>query len=86
MEKLSHSETAAFERVMDAHDRARATTAVREELNRIALDDLTRKRSKLGTLSTEQELAVQALFLSTIARIPGSALLHLRATLKAQSI
>lgn len=85
MEELSHSDTAAFERAMDSHDLVRDTVAVREELNRIALDDLKDKRAKLGTLSSEQEMAVEALFLSTIARIPGPALLYLRNSLKAQS-
>jgi glutamyl-tRNA reductase len=80
MEQLSKNETASFERAMDAQAAVHDAQAVREELNRLALTDLNRKRAKLGSLNQEQERAVEALFLSTIARIPAPALLHLRRT------
>jgi glutamyl-tRNA reductase len=55
-----------------------AITRLRERMSEIALEELARHRGKLGLLSSEQELALEDLLLSTMKKVAHPIITQMR--------
>lgn len=77
-ELIIESEIMQFQQALRALDAGPAIGGLRQTLQDVARAELTRQRNKLGTLTPEQERAIEALLLSTVNKISHPVLSHMR--------
>jgi glutamyl-tRNA reductase len=68
-ELIVQSELMQFQQELRALDIGPQIGALREKMQSIAREELSRQRSKLGTLTPEQERAIESLLISTVNKI-----------------
>ncbi len=68
-ELIIKSEVMQFQQALRNLDIGPTVGALREKLQRLALDEFERHRSRLGTLTPEQERAIQAMLISSVNKI-----------------
>jgi glutamyl-tRNA reductase len=79
-ELIVESEIMQFQSSLRALDAGPTIGALRETLQAIARQELSRQRSRLGSLSAEQEQAIEALLLSTVNKISHPVLTQMRSS------
>jgi glutamyl-tRNA reductase len=79
-ELIVESEVMQFQQSLRAQSIGPTLGALRRKFQDVARDELTRHRQRLGTLTPEQERAVEALLLSTVNKISHPIIHHLRHT------
>jgi glutamyl-tRNA reductase len=67
-----------FQQALRQLDIGPTVAALRERLHEIARDEFKRQRSRLGTLTPEQERAVEGLLASTVNKIAHPVITRLR--------
>jgi glutamyl-tRNA reductase len=67
-----------FHQALRALDIGPTIGALRQKLQDIAKLELARQRNRLGSLSQEQERAIEALLMSTVNKISHPVLSHMR--------
>ena len=77
-ELIVESEIMQFQQTLRVLDIGPTIGALRNKLQDIAKDELSRQRSRLGPLTPEQERAVEALMVSTVNKISHPLLSHMR--------
>lgn len=77
-ELIVDSEVMQFQQALRALDIGPTLGALRNKLQDIARIELERQRGRLGTLSADQEKAVESLLMSTVRKISHPVLNHLR--------
>jgi glutamyl-tRNA reductase len=77
-ELIVESEIMQFQQTLRVLDIGPTIGALRNKLQDIARDELTRQRNRLGPLTAEQEQAVEALLVSTVNKISHPLLSHMR--------
>jgi glutamyl-tRNA reductase len=77
-ELIVESEIMRFQQALRALDAGPAIGTFRQTLQDIARLELSRRRAQLGSLTPEQERAIEALLLSTVNKISHPVLSHLR--------
>lgn len=77
-ELIVASEAMQFQQALRALDIGPTIGALREKLQNIARAELDRQRPRLGTLTKEQETAIEALLLATVNKISHPLFSHLR--------
>lgn len=77
-ELIVESEIMQFQQTLRVLDIGPTIGALRNKLQDIARDELTRQRNRLGPLTAEQENAIQALLVSTVNKISHPLLSHMR--------
>jgi glutamyl-tRNA reductase len=77
-ELIVESEIMQFAQTLRVLDIGPTIGALRNKLQDIAKTELTRQRNRLGSLSVEQEAAVEALLVSTVNKISHPLLSHMR--------
>ncbi len=82
-ELIVESEVMQFHQTLRVLDIGPTIGALRQKLQDIARLELTRQRGRLGPLTREQELAVEALLMSTVNKISHPLLNHMRRTFDA---
>ncbi|MDT7779399.1 MAG: glutamyl-tRNA reductase [Acidobacteriota bacterium] len=68
-ELIVESEVLQFQQALRDLDIGPAVGALREKLRRIAQEEFARQRSRLGTLTPEQEQAIEAMLMSAVNKI-----------------
>ncbi|HST53455.1 MAG TPA: glutamyl-tRNA reductase [Pyrinomonadaceae bacterium] len=68
-ELIVESEVSQFQQALRNLDIGPAVGALKEKLRGIALEEFRRQRSRLGTLTPEQERAIEAMLMSTVNKI-----------------
>lgn len=79
-ELIVDSEVMQFQQALRALDIGPTLGALRQKLQDIARSEMERQRSRLGTLSPEQEGAIEAMLLATVNKISHPVLNHMRRT------
>ena len=79
-ELIVESEIMQFQSSLRALDAGPTIGALRETLQAIARQEMTRQRSRLGQLTAEQERAIEALLLSTVNKISHPVLTQMRSS------
>ncbi|MDX6693952.1 MAG: glutamyl-tRNA reductase [Blastocatellia bacterium] len=82
-ELIVESEVMQFQQSLRAQSIGPTLGALRRKFQDVARDEMTRQRTRLGSLTPEQERAVEALLLSTVNKISHPIIHHLRHTLDA---
>jgi glutamyl-tRNA reductase len=77
-ELIVESEIMQFQQTLRALDAGPAIGTFRQTLQEIARLEMGRQRARLGSLTLEQERAIEALLLSTVNKISHPVLSHLR--------
>jgi glutamyl-tRNA reductase len=77
-ELIVESEIMQFQQTLRVLDIGPTIGALRNKLQDIARLELDRQRSRLGPLSAEQEIAIEALLVSTVNKISHPLLTHMR--------
>jgi glutamyl-tRNA reductase len=77
-ELIVESEIMQFQQTLRVLDIGPTIGALRNKLQGIARLELDRQRSRLGSLSAEQEIAIEALLVSTVNKISHPLLTHMR--------
>jgi len=77
-ELIVDSEVMQFQQALRALDIGPTLGALRQKLQDIARAEMDRQRNRLGTLSPEQENAIQAMLLATVNKISHPVLDHMR--------
>jgi len=77
-ELIVDSEVMQFQQALRALDIGPTLGLLRQKLQDIARAEMERQRSRLGTLSPEQEGAIEALLLATVNKISHPVLNHMR--------
>jgi len=77
-EKIVDEEVVAFEQSLRQLDLGPTVGALRGKFEEIARSEYERQRSRLGTLTPEQEAAIQALLISTVNKISHPVIHRLR--------
>lgn len=77
-ELIVESEVMQFQQSLRAQTIGPALGALRRKFQDVARDELARQRPRLGTLTPEQERAVEALLVSTVNKISHPIIHHLR--------
>lgn len=77
-ELIVESEIMQFQQTLRVMDIGPTIGALRNKLHDIAKVELTRQRNRLGPLTTEQEIAIEALLVSTVNKISHPMLSHMR--------
>jgi glutamyl-tRNA reductase len=77
-ELIVESETMQFQQALRVMDIGPTIGALKNKLQDIAKSELTRQRTRLGSLTVEQERAVEALLMSTVNKISHPLLSHMR--------
>lgn len=77
-ELIVDSEVMQFQQALRALDIGPTLGALRQKLQDIARAEMDRQRNRLGTLSPEQESAIEALLLATVNKISHPVLNHMR--------
>ena len=77
-ELIVESEIMQFQQTLRLLDIGPTIGALRNKLHDIARAELTRRRSRLGPLTAEQESAIEALLVSTVNKISHPLLSHMR--------
>jgi len=77
-ELIVDSEVMQFQQALRALDIGPTLGALRHKLQDIARSELDRQRSRLGSLSEDQEKAVEALLMATVNKISHPVLSHMR--------
>ena len=77
-ELIVESEVMQFQQALRQLDIGPTVAALRERLHEIARDEFKRQRSRLGTLTPEQERAVEGLLASTVNKIAHPVITRLR--------
>ena len=81
-ELIVESEIMQFQQALRALDIGPTIGALRQKLQDIARSELTRQRNRLGTLTPEQEHAIEALLMATVNKISHPVLNHMRSSLE----
>jgi len=81
-ELIVESEIMQFQQALRALDIGPTIGALRQKLQDIARSELTRQRNRLGTLTPEQEHAIEALLMATVNKISHPVLSHMRSSLE----
>jgi len=79
-ELIVESEIMQFQQSLRALDIGPTIGALRQKLQDIAKLELTRQRNRLGSLTPEQETAIENLLLSTVNKISHPVLSHIRSS------
>ena len=79
-ELIVESEIMQFQQSLRALDIGPTIGALRQKLQDIAKLELTRQRNRLGTLTPEQEAAIEALLMATVNKISHPVLSHIRSS------
>ena len=79
-ELIVESEIMQFQQSLRALDIGPTIGALRQKLQDIAKLELTRQRNRLGTLTPEQESAIEALLMATVNKISHPVLSHIRSS------
>lgn len=77
-ELIVESEIMQFQQTLRVLDIGPTIGALRNKLQDIARDELTRQRNRLGPLTPEQEKAIEALLVSTVNKVSHPLLSHMR--------
>ena len=77
-ELIVDSEVMQFQQALRALDIGPTLGALRNKLQEIARSELDKQRNRLGSLTSEQEKAVESLLMSTVKKISHPVLSHLR--------
>jgi len=77
-ELIVESEIMQFQQALRALDIGPTIGALRHKLQDIARLELTRQRNRLGSLTPEQETAIEALLMATVNKISHPVLSHMR--------
>ena len=77
-ELIVESEIMHFQQALRALDIGPTIGALRQKLQDIAKLEMTRQRNRLGTLTPEQETAIEALLLATVNKISHPLMSHIR--------
>jgi glutamyl-tRNA reductase len=77
-ELIVESEVMQFQQALRSLDLGPTVAAVRERLHEIAREEFKRQRTRLGTLTPEQEKAVENLLASTVNKIAHPVITRLR--------
>lgn len=77
-ELIVESEIMQFQQALRALDIGPTIGALRQKLQDIARLELTRQRNRLGSLTPEQEAAIEALLMATVNKISHPVLSHMR--------
>jgi glutamyl-tRNA reductase len=77
-ELIVQSEVMQFQQKLRLMDFGPSIGALRQNLQDIAREELTRQRKKLGPLTTDQEAAIQSLLISTVNKISHPILNQMR--------
>lgn len=77
-ELIVESEIMQFQQALRALDLGPTIGALKQKLEAIARQELSRQRGRLGQLTPEQERAIEALLLATVNKISHPVLSHLR--------
>jgi glutamyl-tRNA reductase len=77
-ELIVESEIMQFQQALRALDIGPTIGALRQKLQDIAKLELTRQRNRLGSLTPEQETAIEALLMATVNKISHRVLSHMR--------
>jgi glutamyl-tRNA reductase len=77
-ELIIESETMQFQQTLRVLNIGPTIGALRNKLQDIARDELTRQRNRLGPLTAEQEQAIEALLVSTVNKVSHPLLSHMR--------
>ena len=77
-ELIVQSEVMQFQQALRLMDVGPSIGALREKMQDVARAELLRQRKRLGSLSTEQEAAIEALLLSTVNKISHPILNQMR--------
>ncbi|HKO96350.1 MAG TPA: glutamyl-tRNA reductase [Pyrinomonadaceae bacterium] len=75
---IVESEIMQFQSSLRALDAGPTIGALRQTLQDVARQELNRQRSRLGSLTPEQERAIEALLMSTVNKISHPVLTHMR--------
>lgn len=79
-ELIVESEIMQFQQALRALDIGPTIGALRQKLQDIARLELTRQRNRLGSLTPEQETAIEALLMATVNKISHPVLSHMRSS------
>jgi glutamyl-tRNA reductase len=79
-ELIVESEIMQFQQSLRALDIGPTIGALRQKLQDIAKLELTRQRNRLGSLTAEQETAIEALLMATVNKISHPVLSHIRSS------
>ncbi len=79
-ELIVESEIMQFQQSLRAMDIGPTIGALRQKLQDIAKLELTRQRNRLGSLTPEQETAIEALLMATVNKISHPVLNHIRSS------
>jgi len=82
-ELIVQSEVMQFQQSLRAMDIGPTMGALRQKLQDIAQAELERQRARLGTLTLEQEKAIEALLISTVNKISHPVLTQMRRSFEA---
>jgi glutamyl-tRNA reductase len=77
-ELIVESEIMQFQQTLRVLDIGPTIGALRNKLQHIAKDELTRQRNRLGPLTPEQERAIEALLVATVNKVSHPLLSHMR--------
>ena len=77
-ELIIESEVMQFQQSLRTLDIGPTLGALRQKMQDIAREELTRQRKRLGNLTPEQERAIEALLLSTVNKISHPVIHHMR--------
>jgi glutamyl-tRNA reductase len=77
-ELIVESEIMQFQQMLRLLDIGPTIGALRNKLQGIAKQEMTRQRNRLGALTDEQEAAIEALLVSTVNKISHPLLSHMR--------
>jgi len=77
-EVIVEKEVQEFRQMLQGLTLGPAITRLRERMSEIALEELARHRSQLGLLSSEQELALRELLLSTMKKVAHPIITQMR--------
>lgn len=79
-ELIVESEIMQFQQSLRALDIGPTIGALRQKLQDLAKLELTRQRNRLGSLTPEQETAIEALLMATVNKIAHPVLSHMRSS------
>jgi len=82
-ELIVQSEVMQFQQSLRAMDIGPAMGALRQKMQGIARTELGRQRGRLGSLTPEQELAIEALLIATVNKISHPVLTQMRRSFEA---
>ena len=77
-ELIVESEIMQFQQTLRALDIGPTLGALRQKLQDIARSEMNKQRNRLGTLTPDQEKAVESLLLATVNKISHPLLNHMR--------